>query len=87
MLLPPGDADAWARAMTAMLGDEDERRRMSDAGRARVAGMTWKATADASVDAYRAALAGPAIEGKLDVAAADDAAAAQTATDDDGVAS
>ncbi len=87
MLLPPGDADAWARAMTAMLGDEDERRRMSGAGRARVAGLTWEATADASMAAYRAALAEPAGEGKLDDVAAGDAAADETATDDDGVAS
>jgi glycosyltransferase involved in cell wall biosynthesis len=97
LLLPPGDADAWARAMTAMLGDEDERRRMSEAGRTQVADLTWQATADASLAAYHAALDGSAGEGKLDDAAAGeaapdepaakDAATDQPATDDDGVAS
>jgi glycosyltransferase involved in cell wall biosynthesis len=92
MLLPPGDADAWSRAMTEMLADEAERRRMSETGRAQVAGMTWEATADATVAAYRAALGGGAAAGKLDAVAAGEAAADagptdEAATDDDGVAS
>jgi alpha-1,3-rhamnosyl/mannosyltransferase len=101
MLLPPGDADAWARAMATMLEDDDARRRMSEAGRVQVRGLTWEATAEASAGAYRAALGEPAGQGKLDAGAAADAtpdgtaadeiatetAPGGTAPDDDGVAS
>ncbi len=36
LLVPPGDADALAEALIALLGDPVRRRRMGDAGRARV---------------------------------------------------
>jgi len=65
VLLPVGDADAWAGAMAAMLEDCDERHRLIAAGRERAAGYTWAATAAATMAAYRAAVeagdgAGPA---------------------------
>ena len=37
-----------------MLDDGEERSRLVDAGRARVAGYTWRHTADCVLDAYRA---------------------------------
>ena len=56
-LLPVDDPDAWVAGMIQMLDDGDERQRLVDAGRARVAGFTWRHTAACVLDAYRAAAA------------------------------
>ena len=53
-LLPVDDPDAWVEGMVQMLDDGEERSRLVDAGRARVAGYTWRHTADCVLDAYRA---------------------------------
>jgi glycosyltransferase involved in cell wall biosynthesis len=56
--VPPGDLPALARAIGRLLADPDARGEMAAAGRARAAGYTWSASAEATVAAYRAALAG-----------------------------
>jgi glycosyltransferase involved in cell wall biosynthesis len=43
--------------MTRMLEDGEERQRLADAGRARVAEFTWERTAAATLAAYRRAAA------------------------------
>ena len=56
-LVAVDDADAWAAEMTRMLEDGEERQRLADAGRARVAEFTWERTAAATLAAYRRAAA------------------------------
>jgi alpha-1,3-rhamnosyl/mannosyltransferase len=56
-LLPTDDPEGWDAAMTRMLQDGDERDRLAEAGRVRVAEFTWRRTADAVLGAYRAAVA------------------------------
>lgn len=41
-----------AGVMLALLSDEDGRRSLSQAGRARAAGFSWEATARATYDLY-----------------------------------
>ncbi len=45
--VPVGDADAFARAFTA-LDDPERRARAIEAGRLRIGAMTWSATAEAT---------------------------------------
>jgi alpha-1,3-rhamnosyl/mannosyltransferase len=59
-LLPPGDIDAWAEAMSGLLGDGDERERLASAGRARAAGFTWARTVATTLGAYREVAGAPA---------------------------
>jgi len=59
-LLPPGDIDAWAEAMSGLLGDGDERERLASAGRARAAGFTWDRTVATTLGAYREVAGAPA---------------------------
>lgn len=55
MLVAPGDVEALGEALlTVVAGDPDRERRRS-AGLARVAGLTWEASAAHHVEAYRAA--------------------------------
>jgi glycosyltransferase involved in cell wall biosynthesis len=57
-LVPPGDAGALAGAIVALLGDDDERARLGEQGRARVLDRyTWRACAEATVGVYEQALA------------------------------
>jgi len=56
-LLPTDDPEAWDAAMSRMLHDGDERNRLAEAGRARVAEFTWHRTAEDVLAAYRAAAA------------------------------
>jgi glycosyltransferase involved in cell wall biosynthesis len=57
-LVPPGDAGALAGAIVSLLGDDGERARLSDAGRARVLDRyTWRACAEGTVRVYEQALA------------------------------
>lgn len=60
LLLGPDDADAWSEAMLRLLGDEDERTRLAEAGRARAAQFSWKTTAAQTLQVYRDVLAGKA---------------------------
>jgi glycosyltransferase involved in cell wall biosynthesis len=58
LLVPPGDPCALADQLTALLGDDGLRRRMSEMGRARVLGRyTWEAAARATVARYREVMA------------------------------
>ena len=56
LVAPLGDADAWAAALEACL-DDDRAAELGRRGRARAATYTWAATARATVQAYRAAIA------------------------------
>jgi glycosyltransferase involved in cell wall biosynthesis len=55
MLVPFRDAEAIVAAVTSLLADPDRRRRLGDAGRDAVAGMSWRATAMRVLDVYNAA--------------------------------
>lgn len=55
-LVPPDDVDGWASALSALLGDPDERARLAARGLARAQRYTWAANAAAFADLYRAAL-------------------------------
>jgi alpha-1,3-rhamnosyl/mannosyltransferase len=79
-LIPPDDAAAWAAEMIRMLEDGDERRRLADAGRIRVADFTWQRTAAATVAAYRSAAA--TIATAANAATAGTAASARSAPRD-----
>jgi glycosyltransferase involved in cell wall biosynthesis len=57
LLVPYRDADALAAAVTGFLADDAARRRFGAAARAAVAGMTWRATAERTLDVYRIAMA------------------------------
>jgi glycosyltransferase involved in cell wall biosynthesis len=52
ILVPPGDPDALAGALARALADEECRRRLSEAGRARAATYSWDACADGFVALY-----------------------------------
>jgi alpha-1,3-rhamnosyl/mannosyltransferase len=52
----PLDVGALAEAMLALVRDETLRTRCIDAGRARAAAMTWRATAHATAKVYHALL-------------------------------
>ncbi|GAA0523564.1 glycosyl transferase family 1 [Saccharopolyspora subtropica] len=57
-LVPPGDAEALARALAGLLDSPDRRRRLGAAGRARVLDrFSWKSVAAATVDCYAEAIA------------------------------
>ena len=56
LLLPPDDDDAWIDAMNRVLTDDDLRRELADAGRARAADYNWQRSAEALVSAYDRAL-------------------------------
>ncbi len=51
-IVDPLDADALARAIAALLDDEDGRNAASAAGRARAAAMTWARTAEHYVEVF-----------------------------------
>lgn len=52
----PADTQAWAQAMVTLTGDEQRRRRMAEAGLELARPYTWRATAEATREAYGAAL-------------------------------
>lgn len=56
-LLPPRDPDAWAHAITSLLGSPTRGEGLIARGRARVARYSWSTTAEATRAAYHAALA------------------------------
>jgi alpha-1,3-rhamnosyl/mannosyltransferase len=56
-LVPPGDADALADALSGLLDDPGQRLDLSRRGRQRAALYSWQACADGIVSLYREALA------------------------------
>ena len=56
LLVAPADAAGFARALTTLIGDEDFRRRLSEAGRRRAAQFTWERTARETLEVYRRAI-------------------------------
>jgi glycosyltransferase involved in cell wall biosynthesis len=58
VLVPPGDGDALAKALEALLHDDDERRRLAAAGRARASHFSWARVAERQRDLYEEVLAG-----------------------------
>ena len=52
---PPGDAEAFASSLSALLSDPEGRRRRSAAGRARAAAFSWEGTAAATLSVLRRA--------------------------------
>ncbi|HUK63275.1 MAG TPA: glycosyltransferase family 1 protein [Dongiaceae bacterium] len=55
-LLPPRDPEAWAAAVTTLLGDPAERGRLVAAGLARAARFTWERCAELTRAAYAEAM-------------------------------
>jgi glycosyltransferase involved in cell wall biosynthesis len=51
-MVPPRDPEAASRAVERLMGDPALRRRMGDAARAAVEGMTWRATALRTLEVY-----------------------------------
>ncbi|MGO9660355.1 MAG: glycosyltransferase family 4 protein [Acidimicrobiales bacterium] len=53
VLVPPGDAGAWAGAIEALLADRAARAGMSEQGRRRAEIFSWASTAAATLEVYR----------------------------------
>jgi glycosyltransferase involved in cell wall biosynthesis len=53
IVVPPGDPDALATAITRLLGDPGLREQLATAGIARAATMSWRRTAEETVGHYR----------------------------------
>lgn len=53
MLVPPGDADAWAEAIETLLADGRRRAEMTTQGRRRAELFSWASTAAATLEVYR----------------------------------
>lgn len=58
-LVPPGDPEALAEALTRVLTDDDHRTELVRRGRARVGRYSWDAYADGLIDLYRRAAGAP----------------------------
>jgi glycosyltransferase involved in cell wall biosynthesis len=56
LMVPVRDPDASAAAVERLIDDPALRRRMGDAARRSVEGMTWRATALRTIDVYARAL-------------------------------
>lgn len=57
LLVPPGDPDALADALSRLVGDDVDRARRGAAGAARASGRTWQHMADLVADGYRSLVA------------------------------
>ena len=53
LLVPPGDAGAWAEAIAALLADGPRRAAMAEQGRRRAERYSWASTAAATIEVYR----------------------------------
>lgn len=53
VLVPPGDADAWAQALEGLLAEPTRRAALVEAGRHRASRYSWEATAAATLAVYR----------------------------------
>jgi alpha-1,3-rhamnosyl/mannosyltransferase len=53
VLLEPTDEDAWVRAITRLVTDPNERRRLAHASLARAAAFSWDRTARTTLEVYR----------------------------------
>ncbi len=62
-LTPPGDPVALAGALQSLLQDEEERRRLAEAGLAAAAELSWSRIAGRIIAAYEDALAAPGERG------------------------
>lgn len=58
LLVPPDDDRGFARAMEALLTEQELRERMVQAGKARAASYTWERSARQTVEVYHAAVKG-----------------------------
>jgi glycosyltransferase involved in cell wall biosynthesis len=58
VLLSPDDPGPWEAAMTRMLHDGDERRRLTNLGHRHAAAFTWRRSADAVIETYRSVVDG-----------------------------
>jgi glycosyltransferase involved in cell wall biosynthesis len=56
LLFDPDDVDAIRAAIERLLSDEDQRRRLAEAGRRRAELFTWERTAELTLECYRRAL-------------------------------
>ena len=56
-LVDPDDAGALAEALIALIGNADERRRMTQAGRSQAAKFRWRDTASGVREAWSRAVA------------------------------
>lgn len=59
LLVPPGDVDALAEAISRSITDEPLRKRLRQTGPPRASEFSWEKAAEATVNAYRAALNRP----------------------------
>jgi glycosyltransferase involved in cell wall biosynthesis len=57
VIVPPRDPHAIAKAVRRLMDSPDERQRIGRTGAATVSSMTWRRTAERTLDVYRAALA------------------------------
>jgi glycosyltransferase involved in cell wall biosynthesis len=60
LMVPRRDGRAVAAAVRRLLGDRDLRERLGSAARAAVSGMTWRHTAERTLETYRRAIGGVA---------------------------
>ena len=58
-LVPPDDTDAWSDALANLIDDDDARRRLAAAGRARAAEYSWERTIRLTHAVYSEVLSGP----------------------------
>ena len=56
VLVPPRDPEAIAAAVERLMADADLRQRLGAEGARSVSGMTWRATAERTIDVYRKAI-------------------------------
>jgi D-inositol-3-phosphate glycosyltransferase len=60
LMIPPRDAEALASAALRLIDDAAMRRRLGTAARDTVAGLSWRACAERTLQCYRSALNGRA---------------------------